>query len=125
MENCKYCGIGTGSHRANCPMNPVNIGPKVKDPKPESKCDACIECDCIDKDTGQMQNLPRKEAISIQRNKAMDTVNEAIVTAKEEYQEAVKKRNNVACNDIIRHIRELAGILKSLEVYRDQNPKKI
>jgi len=64
--------------------------------------------------------LPRKEVISIQRQKAMDDINEAITTAKEVYQESVKKHSTVSCCDIVRSIKDLTSILMSLEVYREQ-----
>ena len=64
--------------------------------------------------------LPRKEVISIQLDEAMSTVNEIIVIAKEAYQESIKKCNTVRCCDITRNIKDLAGILTHLEVYREQ-----
>jgi len=56
--------------------------------------------------------------------KAMDLVNEAITTAKEVYQESIKKHATVTCNDIIRNIRELTSILMSLEAYRGIDSKR-
>jgi len=56
-----------------------------------------------------------KPETSIHRTRAMNAINAAIDTAKEEYQASVKKRNLSTCKAIVRQMRELASILRGLE----------
>ena len=92
-QTCGHCGGFFKGFQGEIDTPPM---PKVKAPKPEG-------------------------TISTHRSKAMDVIIEALGTAKETYQDAIKKGSTVTCGDIVRNIRELTGILKSLEANNSED----